>query len=69
MIENGKLKSCSGGFHNHAQHTDKITKMINRSQLLHNAVGKKKIKREELERPYVVEEVDVDFEEEVDEYE
>lgn len=41
VIENGKLKSCSGGFHNHLPHTDKINKMVNKSQLLLTTVHRK----------------------------
>lgn len=65
VIENGKLKSCSGGYHNHAKHTDKIDKMVNRSQLLLNTAGKKKEIKEITDSTYTVEEVDVEFEEEV----
>lgn len=36
VIENGKLKSISGGGHNHAPHTEKIEKMLERSRMVSN---------------------------------
>ncbi|TDG44621.1 hypothetical protein AWZ03_008942 [Drosophila navojoa] len=33
VLENGKLKSITGGLHNHAPHTEKIEKIIQRNRL------------------------------------
>lgn len=34
VIENGKIKSMTGGFHNHLPHTEKIAKILKRNKLV-----------------------------------
>ncbi|EDW58414.2 modifier of mdg4 isoform X2 [Drosophila virilis] len=45
VLENCKLKSITGGLHNHAPHTEKIEKIIQRNRLAGVSTAHKKLKR------------------------